>query len=65
MLNPKLAEGTHLNSFAFGPMVVRRLYKHPDTREIVADVKVIGGVDNGTVLHLSQEYINKRLRITP
>ena len=48
-----------LKSHAFGDLVVRRTYKHPDTRETVADVKVISGAESGTVLHLSIAYCNR------
>ena len=55
MINP----GQILQTYAFGECVIRRTYKHPDTKEMVADVKVIGGIENGTVLHLSLAYVNK------
>lgn len=51
--------GQLLKSYAFGDLVVRRTYVHPDTKETVADVKVLGGEDAGTVLHLSIGYCNK------
>lgn len=62
-MTTEIQEGQLLTSYAFGEVAVRRLYKHPDTRETVADVKVLEGYDEGAVLHLSLAYCNKLMEV--
>lgn len=55
----EITEGQTLTSYAFGEIVVRRTYKHPDTKEMVAEVKVLNDSYGGAAFHLSLEYVQK------
>jgi hypothetical protein len=58
----EITEGQKLTSYAFGEIVVRRTYKHPDTKELVAEVKAMESVGVGTSFHLSLAYVTKLMR---
>lgn len=57
--------GQKLKLKAFGDAVVRRMYRHPDTNELVADVKVVNRNGDGDIMHLSIAYVDKLMREMP
>ena len=52
----EIVDGTKLNLAAFGPAFVRKLYVHPDTRELVADVYAIKAKES---MHSSLAYCRR------
>lgn len=54
----KLEVGTPLKLAKHGVAAVTKIYTHPETREVVADVRCM----DGTIMHLSLAYASKRVR---
>lgn len=58
MKNPILTQvfaGMRLQLHAFGGSMVRRLYVHTETKELVAEIKS----DGGETMHLSMKYVER------
>ena len=59
-MTDEIYEGMSLNAVAFGPVLVRRLYTHPDTGETCVDCLQLSS-ERGETLHVSQAYARRLL----